>query len=95
MNDLKMDVEADEVNEKIVFEINSAVIAGDGYQRNFFLEDKIGGYSGYMVEVKNYTSILYWDGLTKYSGVAVDSINGTIREGWNNIRNVDGVIYVD
>ena len=91
---IKMDVEADELVEKISFEINSAVIAGDGYERRFYLEDKIGGYSNYTVEVGNYYVLVDWDGRSKSSTTITESINGTIGKKWNLIRNVGGIIHV-
>ena len=95
LNHLKMDVEADELAEKIAFEINSAVIAGDGYERKFFLEEKIGGYSSYTVETGDYYILVDWDGRSKIASINTKSVNGTIGEKWNLIRNVNGVIYVN
>ena len=95
LSNLKMDVEANDLIEKISFEIDSAVIAGDGYERKFFLDDSIGGFSTYSVEVMNYSVLLDWGDRSKSSTIITKSINGTINKKWNLIRNVDGVIYVN
>jgi uncharacterized protein (UPF0333 family) len=92
---LKMDVESRNLVDKIAFEINSAVIAGNGYEREFYLEDKIGGFSNYTVEIGDYYILVDWDGRSKISTIHTKSINGTLDKGWNLIRNNEGVIYVN
>ena len=92
---MKMDNEADKFTEKIVFEINSAVIAGDGYERRFYLEDKIGGYSDYNIQTNDYYVVVDWDGKSKILSIITESVNGSFDKGWNFIRNQDGVINVN
>jgi len=92
---LKMDVESRNLVDKIAFEINSAVIAGNGYERKFYLEDKIGGFSNYTVEIGDYYVLIDWNGRSKISTIHTKSINGTLDKGWNLIRNNEGVIYVN
>ncbi|MBD3155264.1 MAG: hypothetical protein GF368_01250 [Candidatus Aenigmarchaeota archaeon] len=95
LSNLKMEVESQEIADKVSFEINSAVIAGNGYERNFYLEEKIGGFSNYTVEIGDYYVLIDWDGRSKISKASTKSINGTIEKGWNLIRNINGGIYVN
>ena len=95
IEEIRSENNAEKFLGKVVFEINSAVVAGDGYERKFFLEEKIGGFSTYSVTVANYSVFLDWDGRSKSSKIIISSINGTFNKKWNLIRNADGVINVN
>jgi len=95
LKDIKMEKEADEFLEGLAFEINSAAIAGDGYERRFYLEETVGGYSNYNISTGNYFVFLDWDNRSKSASIVVESVNGEFSKGWNVIKNVDGVIYVN
>jgi len=95
LSELKMDVDAGKLLKKISFEINSAVIAGDGYERRFYIQDKIAGFSTFTISVGNYSVFLDWDYRSKSSTIITESINGTVNKKWNLIRNVNGTVYVN
>ncbi len=95
ISEIKAENDAEKLLEEIVFEINSAVVSGNGYERRFYLEDTIDGFSNYTITVWNYSVFLDWDGRSKSSRIITCSINGSINKKWNLIRNVNGVVYVD
>ncbi|MEM5792971.1 MAG: hypothetical protein QXY45_01240 [Candidatus Aenigmatarchaeota archaeon] len=92
---LKNEKEVDEFLDRIVFEINSATIAGDGYERRFYLEDTLAGYSNYKITIQNYSVFLDWGNRSKSSTIITPSVNGSFKKGWNTIRNLNGVLYVN
>lgn len=86
---------AKEICNKISSEISIAIKLGDGYRREFFLEEKLFGNLDYYVEVKDYSIKIKWD--NKYFSCisAVESVNGEIKSGKNVIENKKGEIYVE
>ena len=90
-----MENEVDTVLKDIVYEINSAVTSGPGYERKFFIPENIGGYSNYKITVGNNLVFIDWDNRSKSKTIITESINGKLSKGWNWIRNVNGVIYVN
>ncbi len=92
---IKAEIDAENLLDKVCFEINSAVTAGKGYKREFYLEKAIDGFSNYSFYVSNYSVSLDWGDNSKSSRIITQSVNGSISKGWNTIRNMDGVIYVN
>lgn len=90
----KTSTEAQKICDEIGFEINTAVRAGNGYERNFFVEDSFFGVSEYNITVQNYTVYLDWDKGSITSTIITDNIIGSVEEGWNMIKNTGGKIYV-
>lgn len=95
LSNLKMESEASNLLQSLKFEIDSAVISGDGYERRFYVPESISGYTNFSIQIANYTLFLDWEGHSKSEDILVGEINGTILKGWNNIRNSKGVIYVN
>lgn len=77
----------------VAFEINSALKAGNGYTRKFYVDENLG--FNYTLSIEDYSVFIEWDGRSSSSNILTNSVIGNVEKGWNVIRNVDGVIYVD
>lgn len=86
---------AREICRKISSEISIAVRIGDGYKREFFLEEKLFGNLDYSVEVSDYSIKIKWDGKIFSCNSLVESINGNIKGGKNVLQNKNGEIYFE
>ncbi len=84
-----------EVCKKVSSEINRAIKIGDGYERDFSLEEKLFGGIDYSVEIKNYSVIVRFDDKFASCSTLAESINGEIKKGKNVIKNENGEIYVE
>ncbi len=92
---IKTDVDAEELSEKIAFEINAAVKAGNGYRRRFYVDEKLFGASDFDISVQDYSVFIDWDGNSVSSSIITKNItSGKIKKGWNIIRNIEGEIHV-
>lgn len=85
---------AERIANDAVFEIQMALIQGDGYRRNFTLPHAIHG-NAYTVNVTDGAFIVQWNDRNLYKDVPITSINGTFSPAENRIRNADGEVYVD
>ncbi|MDI6825580.1 MAG: hypothetical protein QMD36_00045 [Candidatus Aenigmarchaeota archaeon] len=98
----KTNVEAQELCDYIAFEINSAVKAGDGYKRKFYVENEFFGVSAFTITVSEYSVFIDWDSKSVSSPIITENIKdatGVVRlnlqKGMNyNIENKGGEIYV-
>ena len=92
----KTNVKAQEFCDYIAFEINSAVKAGDGYKRNFNVENELFGISDFTINVSEYSVFVDWDGKSVTSSIVIRNItNGVIERGKKySIENKNGEIYV-
>ncbi len=91
----KANIEVQKLCDTIAFEINSAVRAGQGYRRRFYVEEHVYGVSNYTVDVKEYAVFIDWDGNSVVSSIITKNItSGTINKGWNYIENINGELYV-
>jgi hypothetical protein len=86
--------EAKSVSDNVAFEINRAVDFGSGYERDFHLDESWAGVANFNITVKDYEVTVTWDESVASSVITVRNITGSVKPGWNNIRNGDGVIYV-
>jgi len=91
---IKSDTEAKKLCDRISFEINSASRAGDGYKRNFYVDENLYGISDFTISVSEYSVFVDWNEKSVSSSIIVKNITGTIHTGWNLIENKDGIIYV-
>ena len=92
---IKSNVEAQELCNKLAFEVNAAVKAGNGYERSFLVEDSIYGYPNFTISVANYSVFIDWGDKSVVSNIVIRDINGTIEKGsWNVIKNINGGINV-
>jgi len=94
--DLKTNVEAQELSDSIAFEINSAVKAGDGYKRNFYVKNEFFGASDFNITVSEYSVFIDWNDKSASSSIITRNItNGVIERGKKySIENKNGEIYV-
>jgi len=92
---IKSNTEAKKLCDRIAFEINSASRAGDGYKRNFYVDDNLYGISDFTISVSEYSVFVDWDEKSVSSSIIVKNITGTIHTDWNLIENKDGIIYVN
>ncbi len=91
----KVRVEAQKSSDYIAFEINSAVKAGDGYQRKFSVDDQIFGVSDFTISVDEYSVFIDWSGKSVSSPIITENITGTIERGNSYIiKNIAGMINV-
>lgn len=92
--DVKTNVEAQEFCDYIAFEINSAVKAGDGYKRNFYVKNELFGVSNFTIAVSEYSVFIDWTGKSFSSSIITRNINGVIERGKKySIENKNGEIY--
>lgn len=92
---IKTKVEAQELSDKIAFEINTAVRTGDGYRRDFYVEKDFFGVSEFDISVDDYSVFIDWYKGSVVSSIIIKNITGTINKGRKNtIENKNEVIYV-
>lgn len=91
---IKTNVEAQKLSDSIAFEINAAVKAGDGYERDFYVENSFFGISNFNISVEEYYASIDWSERSVSSRIITKNITGTISKGWNQIKNVNGEIIV-
>ncbi len=91
---------ASSIAEKAAYEINIAVVEGDGFTRNFTLPESLYGVD---------YDIIPWGGFvfvnwttpegrpnTRFASIIIENItSGYLNKGENNITNVEGEIYVN
>ena len=86
------------MGEKMVIsvkkEIDTAVMFGPGYRRNFTLPDQIGPYD-YVILIQDKTLKLNWKDRATEENLIAHSIVGNVQPGPNTIRNEDDVIYIN
>jgi len=93
---VKSNVEAQELCDEIAFEINSAVRAGEGYKRRFYVDENLYGASDFEISVEYYSVFIDWDDKSATSSIIIKNItSGTIKKGfWNTIENINGELHV-
>ena len=94
VNRIKSIDEAQRLCDKIAFEINLAVRAGDGYRRKFHVDESLYGIGDFDIRVANNTVFLDWNEGSVSSSIITKNIVGTIEKGDNLIENRGGTIYV-
>ncbi|MCX8178825.1 MAG: hypothetical protein N3D75_03280 [Candidatus Aenigmarchaeota archaeon] len=87
-NDLK------DLIKSAAFEINAAVRAGDGYERtfNFNVYTNLKGYN--ITIIKN-TIFLEYGSWNLQHNIVTDAVIGNFTDGYNTIKNVGGIVYVN
>jgi len=96
LNEVKIQNDAQQLCDKVAFEINTAVRSGNGYKRDFFMEKSFFGVSDFNITVDYYTVYLTWNNFSVISNIITKNITGTITEGRiNTIENRGGIIYVN
>ena len=91
---IKSNTEAKKLCDSVAFEINSAARTGDGYKRNFYVDETLYGISDFTISIEEYSVYIDWDGKSVSSSIITKNIIGTINKGWNLIENKQGVVYV-
>jgi len=96
LNEVKIQNDAQQLCDKVAFEINTAVRSGNGYKRDFYMEKSFFGVSDFNITVDYYTVYLTWNNFSVISNIITKNITGTINEGRiNSIENRGGIIYVN
>jgi len=92
---IKSNVEAQQLCDKIAFEVNSAIRAGDGYKRTFYIEDTLYGVSDFEIFIEEYAVYIDWDSNSVVCNIITKNItSGSVDKEWNTIENINGVLYV-
>jgi len=93
--EIKTSVEAQGLSNSIAFEINSAVKAGYGYKRNFYVKNEFFGASDFNITISEYSVFIDWDKKSVSSSIVIRNITGEIEKGQKySIENKNGEIYV-
>lgn len=97
----QMDIETEKeymVGEKLAIsvkkEIDSAVMFGSGYRRNFTLPEQIVSYN-YVIIIENKTLSLRWKDKATEETLIAHNITGNPQPGFNTIRNNNDVVYIN
>jgi hypothetical protein len=91
---VKSDIEAQELCDKIAFEINSAVRAGEGYKRRFYVDESFFGVSDFSINIEEYSVFVDFNGNSVSSSIITKNITNGMKKGWNTIENINGGIHV-
>jgi len=91
---IKTNTEAKKFCDEIAFEINAAVKAGNGYERNFHVKDNFFGASDFDIYVGSYSVSIDWDEKSVSCKIITKNTTGAISKGWNQIKNENGEIIV-
>jgi hypothetical protein len=94
LTSVRIEKEVRELCNKIAFEINSAVKAGNGYERSFYIQSNLFGVSDFSISVEPYSLFINFDTSSSVCSTVTENITGEIKKGWNLIKNIDGDIYV-
>ena len=86
--------EADSLCDTIATQINMAVIAGDGYAREFYPKETFSWGAAYNVTTSEYYVYIDWDGGGVLCPALARNVTGTIIGGRNVMKNFGGVISV-
>ncbi len=87
--------EGKKMSDTIAFEINTAVKAGDGYRRSFFVGNDIFGITNFVVATGSYTVVVDWKSGFASTPIVISGLQGNItKNSWNTISNSGGIIYV-
>lgn len=92
---VKLENELKEIASAAAFEINSAVKAGEGYERRFNMKDYYSTLKNFNITIIGNVIQVDFSGRYYYASVATNNIIGNFSLEWNVIKNKDGVIYVN
>lgn len=90
---MQVALKAEDISERVAFEIRLAKSTGDGYTRNFTLAQDIFG-SPYDVRLENDIVLIDVGESTYASHAFVSNVSGNISAGCNSISNVLGNVSV-
>ncbi|MBU5688072.1 MAG: hypothetical protein KQA41_02695 [Candidatus Aenigmarchaeota archaeon] len=92
---LKIDNELKDLAKSAAFEINSAVKAGDGYERRFNMKEYYSNVKEFNITIKENIVEVNFGSIYHYSNLLTKNVVGNFTLDWNFIRNQNGVIYVN
>ncbi len=92
---LKIDNDLKDIASSAAFEINSAVRAGDGYERRFNMKDYYSNIKTFNITIIGNTVEVNFGNKYYYTSLVTKNIVGNFTTEWNFIRNIGGVIYVN
>lgn len=75
------------------FELDMALLQGDGYSRTFDLPETIGGDS-YTITAENQSVRIRYNNQDFFGQTAVDTVDGDLAPGTNRVENRGGAIRV-
>lgn len=81
------------VADEISFELDLALVEGDGFSRTFTLRESIGGVT-YNVTLGNGTVLVTYSNRTALASTAAKDVIGTAKPGKNRVKNQDGTINI-
>ncbi|MDY6766380.1 MAG: hypothetical protein SVW77_03355 [Candidatus Nanohaloarchaea archaeon] len=81
------------IADRVGFELDRALVAGNGFSRTIELPEEIRGRN-YTMQVMNGTVLLDYGPNTVRANTAVDQLAGPVKPGTNTIINDEGVINV-
>lgn len=79
--------------DRIGFQLDIALIQGDGFERRFRMPETIKG-AAYTVSILNGTVIVEYEGSDVLAPTAARDVTGTVTNGTNLVRNQGGLINV-
>jgi uncharacterized protein (UPF0333 family) len=96
---LDMEIEKEYlIGEKLALsvkkEIDTAVMFGTGYKRNFTLSEQISG-SDYAIFVENKTLRIFWKDKSTTANLIAHNITGDPQPGFNTLSNRKDVVYLN
>lgn len=84
---------AADVASRVGFQLDLALIQGDGFQRRFTLPGTVSG-APYNVSIANGTVLVAYERSDVIAPTAARNVTGTVMNGTNRVRNEEGVLNV-
>lgn len=81
------------VADRVGFQLDIALIQGDGFERRFRLPETVRG-APYTVSILNGTVIVEYEGSDVLAATAARNVTGTVTNGTNLVRNQGGLLNV-
>ena len=78
----------------VTFHIDTAQKIGDGYIGRFFVPENLLGVD-YQVDIERHFVTFTWDNKTTAQPILAENVTGSVQKGWNTIKNIKGVVYVN
>lgn len=91
--DIRQQRVAANVADRVGFQLDLALVQGDGFQREFTLPETVRG-SPYDVSLLNGTVLVTYEGSDVLAATAARNVTGTVTNGTNLVRNQGGLLNV-
>jgi len=93
LSDQRVSLQGVSVADRIGYELDMALVQGDGYHHGFDLRKFIGSHE-YSINVEEGYIRVNWTDKNVFSSTAVQNLSGDIEPGYNRIMNDEGQIKV-